>query len=412
MKPLAFFLVLVTFSIACFQCEKNNTPPNPTPPIDFDCADHPSVCELTAANGHFAIDLFKTIHAQDTEDANVFISPFSISTALSMTMNGANGQTLTDMQTALRTGTISLSQINEAYQTLLDVLPQLDPATRLKIANSIWHQNDYPVLPAFLATNTDYYASEVLPVDFREAEIVDEVNAWIENNTEGLITGALGELPSNVVMLLINAIYFQGSWQTEFDPEDTQLAEFTSPNGPVDVEMMHIGESSFRYTSNELFQAIDLPYGDSIYSMSIFLPREGHNLEEVITEFSPENWETWQTQMAPSDVELFLPKFKLEYEIKLKSVLSMMGMDEAFSDRADFSQMINGDGVKIDDVIHKAFVEVNEEGTEAAAVTVVVIVNTSVPIIPVFRADQPFVFVIHDNKTKSILFMGKVTDPS
>jgi serpin B len=412
MKPLAFFLFFATLSIVCLQCEKTDTPPNPTPPIDFDCADHPSVCELTSANGHFAIDLFKTINEQEPEDANIFISPFSISTALAMTLNGATGQTFTDMQTALRTGSISLPQLNEAYQTLLEVLPQLDPATRLKIANSIWHQNDYPVLPAFLTTNTDYYASEVLPVDFRDAGIVDDVNAWIENNTDGLITDALSELPPSVVMLLINAIYFKGSWQTEFEPEDTQVADFASPTGTVEVDMMHLQEASFRYTSNELFQAIDLPYGDSIYSMSIFLPREGHNLDEVISEFSPANWEDWQAQMVPNDIELFLPKFKLEYEIKLKSILSGMGMENAFSDRADFSQMIDGGGVKIDNVIHKAFVEVNEEGTEAAAVTIVVIVETSVPLIPVFRADRPFVFVIHDNKTKSILFMGKVVDPS
>ena len=412
MKPLAFFLFLATFSMVCFQCEKTDTPPNPTPPINFDCADHPSVCELTSANGHFAIDLFKTINEQELEDANIFISPFSISTALSMTMNGANGETLTDMQTALRTGTIDLAQINEAYQTLLEVLPQLDPATQLKIANSIWHQNDYPVLPAFLATNADYYASEVRSVDFRDENIVSEVNAWIENNTEGLITNALSELPPNVVMLLINAIYFKGSWQTEFEPENTVVTDFTSPTGVVEVDMMHLAESSFRYTINDLFQAIDLPYGDSIFSMSIFLPREGHNLNEVITELSPANWEDWQAQMVPNDVELFLPKFKLEYEIKLKNTLSSMGMENAFSDRADFSQLISGGGVKIDDVIHKAFVEVNEEGTEAAAVTVVVIVETSVPQIPVFRADRPFVFVIHDNKTKSILFMGKVVDPS
>lgn len=412
MKPLAFFFFLLSFSIVCFQCEKTDTPPNPTPPIDFDCADHPSVCELTSANGHFAIDLFKTINEQETEDANIFISPFSISTALSMTLNGANGQTFSDMQTALRTGTIDLSQINEAYQTLLEVLPQLDPATRLKIANSIWHQNEYPVLPSFLATNTDYYASEVHAVDFRNAGIVDEVNDWIENNTEGLITEALSELPPNVVMLLINAIYFKGTWQTEFEPENTQVADFASPTGTVDVDMMHLQEASFRYSSNELFQAIDLPYGDSIYSMTIFLPSEGHTLNEIISELNPANWENWQAQMTPTEVELFLPKFKLEYEIKLKNTLSSMGMENAFSDRADFSQMIDGGGVKIDDVIHKTFVEVNEEGTEAAAVTVVVIVETSVPILPVFRADRPFVFVIHDNKTKSILFMGKIVNPS
>lgn len=412
MKPLAFFLFLATFCVCCFQCEKTDTPPDTTPTLDFACEDHPTVCELTAANGHFAIDLFKTINTQETEDANIFISPFSIATALSMTANGANGATLTEMQEALRTGTLSMQDLNEAYQILLEVLPQLDPATRLKIANSIWHQQDYPVLPAFLQTNTDYFASEVIAADFRDDAIIGEVNAWIENNTEGLITDALTSLPSNVVMLLINAIYFQGSWQTEFDPENTQAADFAAPGGPVSVEMMHLPEATFRYTENESFQAIDLPYGDSVYAMSVFLPKEGVNIDEVINQLTPANWLSWQEQMVPSEVELFLPKFAMEYEIKLKSTLQLMGMEAAFSDRADFSQMIDGGGVKVDEVIHKAFVEVNEEGTEAAAVTVVVIVETSVPLIPQFRADRPFFFVIHDYKTKSIQFMGKVQDPT
>lgn len=412
MKPLAFFLFLATLGISCFQCEKTDTPPNITPTLDFDCVDHPAVCELTAANGHFAIDLFKTINEQETEGANIFISPFSISTALAMTANGANGETLSEMQDALRTGTLNLQDINEAYQTLLEVLPQLDPATRLKIANSIWHQEGYPVLPAFLQTNTDYFASEVIPADFRDDAVIGEVNDWIENNTEGLITDALSTLPSNVVMLLINAIYFQGSWQTEFDPENTQAANFAAPDGPVSVELMHLPEANFRYTENELFQVVDLPYGDSVYAMSVFLPKEGVNVNEIINQLNPTNWETWQEQMIPTNIELFLPKFEMEYEIKLKNVLRLMGMETAFSDRADFSKMIDGGGVKVDDVIHKAFVEVNEEGTEAAAVTIVIIVETSVPQIPLFRADRPFFFVIHDYKTKSIQFMGKVQNPS
>jgi serpin B len=412
MKPLAFFFFLALTSVCCFQCEKTDTPPTPSPPIEFACADQPTVCEVTAANGHFAIDLLKTINAGEEENANLFISPFSISTALSMTMNGANGETLSEMQDALRTGAITLDDLNDAYRVLLEVLPQLDPATRVKIANSIWHLPDYPVLPSFLAINTEYYASEVIAANLRDAAVVEEINAWIEENTEGLITDALDQLPSNVVMLLINAIYFQGSWQTEFDADNTQMADFTTPDGTVSIDLMHLPKANFRYAENALFQSIYLPYGDSIYAMSVFLPKEGHTTDEIINELSPDNWQAWQTAMIPTDVELFLPKFEIEYEIKLKQVLRLMGMDRPFTDRADFSQMVDGGGVQIDDVIHKAFVKVNEEGTEAAAVTVVVIVETSAPLLPSFRADRPFVFVIHDNKTGSMLFMGEMNDPS
>ena len=409
-KYLPFILAIL--SISCLlQCNEDLPGPNPGPSADFDCADEPKACELTAANGNFAIDIFQTISEQEADDANMFISPFSISTALSMTLNGANGQTFREMQDALRTGALSLEEINLAYQTLLEVLPQLDPSTQLKIANSIWHQNDYPVREEFLDVNRDYYASEVLSVDFGQEEIIDEVNAWVAENTNDLITEAIAELPSGVVMLLINAIYFRGSWQTEFDPDNTFTADFYSPNGPTPTELMHLPEASIRYFENEFFQAVDLPYGDSIYSMSVFLPKTDYTVQDVVNQLSPSSWDSWLEQFTDTNIELMLPKFSMEYDIKLKGTLPTMGMPLAFSDLADFSQMIEGGGVKIDDVIHKAFIEVNEEGTEAAAVTVVVVVETSAPLLPQFRADRPFFFVIHDNKTNSILFMGRLMEP-
>lgn len=205
MKKSIFPLSLLICILCLFQCNEDLPGPNPGPAVDFDCNEEPKACELTAANGNFAIDLYKTISADEAADANIFISPFSISTALSMTMNGANGETLSEMQDALRVAGVSLEELNEAYQILLDVLPQLDPETQLKIANSIWHQTDYPVRPEFLDVNQEFYSSEVVPVDFAQASVVDDVNAWVAENTNDLITEALSELPSGVVMLLINA---------------------------------------------------------------------------------------------------------------------------------------------------------------------------------------------------------------
>ncbi|MEL6658497.1 MAG: serpin family protein [Bacteroidota bacterium] len=411
MKKSIFPLSLFVCILCLFQCNEDLPGPNPGPAVDFDCNEEPKACELTSANGNFAIDLYKTISGNEADDANIFISPFSISTALSMTMNGANGETLSEMQDALRVAGVSLEELNEAYQILLDVLPQLDPETQLKIANSIWHQEDYPVRPEFLDVNQEFYSSEVVPVDFAQSGVIDDVNAWVAENTNDLITEALSELPAGVVMLLINAIYFQGSWQTQFDAENTVSAEFNTPNGPVQAELMHQPETNMRYFETERFQAVDLPYGDSIFSMSVFLPKEGFEVQDVVSELSAENWANWLTQFTSTNIELLLPKFEMEYEIKLKGTLPTMGMPTAFTDFADFSQMIQGGGVKIDDVIHKAFIEVDEEGTEAAAVTVVVVVETSAPQYPVFKADHPFFFVIHDNKTNSILFMGQLMNP-
>lgn len=411
MKSLRVYVAFLLLPLIFIQCEKENI--NLPEGVDFTCADAPTVCDLTAANGDFAIAFFKQLNSEEESDKNIFVSPFSISTALSMTTNGAAGQTLDDMRNALKIGELPMAQVNTDYKTLLEVLPKLDPQTKLKLAQSIWPQTDYPVLNEFLKLNESYYASEVHPIDFR-ADLhgaIEKVNLWVSDNTDGLIEDALSELPGNVVMLLINAIYFKGTWKAKFDPELTSPMPFFAPGGATEVDMMHLPEGSFPYFENDLFQAVDLPYSDSIFSMTVFLPKEGKDVEAVISELSPENYELWLSKFSNQNLDLYLPKFKMEYGAKLKRTLSDMGMGLAFSDAADFSKMIDGGGVKIDDVIHKAFVEVNEEGTEAAAVTVVVIIETSAQFPTLFKADHPFFFVIRDNKTNSILFMGKVMNP-
>ena len=410
MKVKFILFTILAITTIVWQCKKSDDVTPEQNPADFSCANNPVTCDLTTSNGLFAIDLFKQMQEEEPDD-NIFISPFSISTALTMTVNGANDETLDDMRNTLKITGLSMESINESYQQLLEVLPALDPQTKLKLANSIWPQIDYPVLQSFLDLNTEYYNSEVIPVDFKDSGVIPQVNAWVENNTDGLIKETLKELPPGVVMLLINAIYFKGAWKTEFDPENTHAADFYTPNDTITVDMMHIPENDFPYFANDLFQAIDLPYGDSIFSMSVFLPREGHTVDEVIAEMNANTWEAWLSSFQTQAVQLFLPKFKLEYEKKLKRTLSDMGMEIAFTDSADFSKMVYGGGVLIDEVIHKAFVEVNEQGTEAAAVTVVIIKETSVGSTPMVNVNRPFVFVIRDNRTNSILFMGKVMNP-
>lgn len=410
MKNLISISQLTALMLFFTQCKKENI--SLPQPADFSCSDTPAVCELTDANGNFAIEFFKELNAEES-GKNIFVSPFSISTALAMTTNGAVGPTMEAMRTTLKIGDLSMEEVNNNFKILLEVLPKLDPKTKLKLAQSIWPQSDYPVLHAFLKLNQDYYSSEIHPIDFR-ADIqsaIDQVNLWVANNTDGLIEEAVSELPSNVVMLLINAIYFKGVWKAKFDPELTSNMPFATPAGDVSVEMMHIPEGSFPYYENDLFQAVDLAYGDSIFSMTVFLPKEEKTVEDVIAELTPENYDLWLSKFSNQTLDLYLPKFKLEYGTKLKRTLSDMGMGLAFTDAADFSNMVEGGGVHIDDVIHKAFLEVNEEGTEAAAVTVVVIVESSVQIPVVFKADRPFFFVIRDNKTNSILFMGKLVNP-
>jgi serpin B len=400
MKNLFLLLALVLMAV---QCKKDNLGPG----IEFSCDDNPATCELTAANGDFAIALFKQMNSEEP-DGNIFISPFSISTALTMTVNGAAGQTFDDMRNTLEIGGLEMASVNESYKQLLEVIPGLDPQTKVKLANSIWPKLDYPVLESFLEINANYFNSEVVPVDFKDPNVVKQVNKWIEDHTDGLLKETLSSLPPDVVMLLINAIYFKGTWQTEFDPDNTHKANFYANTGAQEVDMMHIPESDFPYFQNDLFQAIDLPYGDSIFSMTVFLPKDGQTVGNVIDALTPDTYQQWLNSFQTGPVSLYLPKFKMEYKKELKRTLSDMGMEVAFTPIADFTKMIDGGGVMIDDVIHHAFVEVNEKGTEAAAVTVVIIVETSAGQVPVMNVNRPFVFVIRDNKTNSILFMGKV----
>ena len=408
MKKSSIFFAFIAI-IALFSSCNDNGITVPFVPNDFNCEADAKLCELTTANSQFGFELFQTLHKEEPND-NIFISPFSISTALTMTLNGANQQTYDDMAGTLHLGQLEQEQINASFKKLLTLLPILDPATKLRLANSIWPQKDYPVLDEFLRTNEDFFNSEIRPIDFsNSAPVIEEVNKWVEDNTEGLIKETLTSLPPDVVMLLINAIYFKGSWATEFNVEDTQQADFIQEDGTIEnVDMMHMTEHKFPYFQNDLFQAIDLPYGDSIYSMSILLPQEGKTVDDVVKALNVTSWEDWRTSFYTQEVDLFMPKFKMEYDAKLKPILSDMGMGVAFSNGADFSKMIDRGGVKIDEVIHKAFIEVDEKGTEAAAVTVVIIVETSVPIIPVMNLNRPFVFMIRENQTNSVLFMGKL----
>ena len=417
MKINHVFFILAVLTLFLFSCNKSDEP-NPNDPddpkpmgVDFSCEDNPITCDLTKANGLFALDLFKKI-SEDDSDGNIFISPFSISTALTMTANGANSQTLEEMQSTLRVNGMEMGAVNGGYQQLLDILPNLDPKSNLKLANSLWPQEGSNVLPSFLDLVSNYFNSEVHPTDPRQAGAKDTINEWIEDNTDGLVKNVIGELPPEVAMLLVNAIYFRGSWKTEFDPANTHEANFYTGSDSVLVDMMHIEESGFPYFANATFQAIDLAYGDSVFSMSIFLPHPGNSVDDIIADMNGENWDKWMGSFEKKNVELFLPKFKLEYGIKLKNTLSEMGMANAFTREADFTNMFAGGNVQIDDVIHKAFMEVNEEGTEAAAATVVLVIFNSAQYPEYFNVNRPFVFVIRDNKTNSILFMGKMMDPT
>ena len=395
--------------LICTGCERESDIQINVPAIEGTIA--PGVVE---ANTKFGFNLFNEI-LKTEQDKNIFISPFSVSVALAMTLNGAADATEQAMTDTLQLQDNDSEAINTSYALLLQALKTSDPKVTLAIANSLWADQGFTFNQDFLQRNTDYFGAEVSTLDFSDMNSVNIINQWVNTNTEGKIEKIIDQIESDEVLFLINAIYFKGAWQTEFDPSKTRDATFHLTNGSQKQVPMMTREDKYQFLYASDFTAISLPYGDGRINMSIFLPSRESSLDVFLESLNAENWEKWISQFNEQKVWIQIPKFKIEYGTNLNEVLKALGMGMAFDrSEANFSRMLP-DGVTttrnlyISKVDHKAFVEVNEEGTEAAAVTNVGIAVTSAP--PQFIANRPFFFAIHDNETKTVLFMGTVVDP-
>ncbi len=404
------FVMCAILLMICTGCERDtniqDTKPSLTGSIE------PDVVE---ANTEFGFNLFNEILNAE-QDKNIFISPFSVSLALAMTLNGAAETTEQAMTDTLQLQGNDSETINTNYALLLQALKTSDPKVTLEIANSLWADQHFTFNQDFLQRNTDYFGAEVSTLDFADPNSVDTINQWVDTNTNGKIEKILEQIDENEILFLINAIYFKGAWQTEFDPADTRDNTFHLTDGSQkQVPMMaRDGEYPFYYASD--FTAISLPYGNGRVSMYIFLPSQNASLDQFLENLNAENWQNWISQFHEQKVWLQIPKYKFEYKVNLNKVLSALGMGIAFDTQAANFRRMLPDGViptsnlSISRVDHKTYVEVNEEGTEAAAVTNVGIVATSAP--PEFIVNRPFFFAIHDNETKTVLFMGTVVDPT
>ncbi len=374
---------------------------------------------VVTANTKFGFNLFDEIRKTE-QDKNIFISPFSISVALAMTLNGASGETEQAMTNTLQLQGLDSEAINIGYAGLRQTLLTADPKVTLTIANSLWARQGVPFKQDFLHRNIQFFGAEISTLDFDDPSASQTINQWVDTNTKGKIKKIVGDpIDRFTVLFLINAIYFKGTWQREFDPSKTREDPFHLANGDVKVVPMMRQQRWYPYYRGENFQAISLAYGDGQMRMYIFLPDPESDLNIFLENLNAENWENWMSRFHGQDVSLVMPKFKLEYGKKLKDTLKVLGMDVAFDRHlANFSRMAPPDprwiNLYIYEVIHKTFVEVNEEGTEAAAATSVEIRGfDSVPPPPIpFVVDSPFFFAIRDNQTKTVLFMGAVVDPA
>ncbi len=403
-------LIFILLTLSCWSCNEENSP-SPQPAINLTCTDHQEVCDLNAATAQFGLSLMQQLH-EEQPDENIIISPVSIATALSMTTNGARGVTKEEMLTTMKVDTWSQEQLNAAYQDFLTTVPSADPKVTLNIANSIWYKEGLPVKNTFVEQNQTFFDSEVNALDFSDPAAKDAINGWVNDKTEGLINKIVEQIPPQMVMYLINAVYFKGDWLRPFDPEMTEERPFNLADGStVDVDMMNKGKVRLPYLATEDFQAVDLAYGDSVFSMTLVLPNQGVAMDQIIDGFDDTFWQERNWQFVNREVFFAMPKFKLEYETSLNETLKALGMPTAFSENmADFRDIAEAQ-LFIDEVKHKTFIEVNEEGTEAAAVTSVGVGTTSVPQYPYVILDRPFILVIRENQLGSVLFVGKVMNP-
>ena len=372
---------------------------------------------LVEDNSAFAIDLYRKL---GESNGNLFFSPYSISTALGMTYGGARGNTAKQMAKVLR---FSLNQedLHFAFSQLLSKLNKLQEAgnIRLNVANSLWPQQDYAFLDEYLSLVEQNYGVSIDPVDYKHAHENARamINRWVEDKTQNKIKDLIqpGILNALTRLVLVNAIYFKGGWQNPFKTERTKLSPFRTFSGKsVQVPMM-TQRQILGYADLGSFQMLEVPYAGNETSMIVILPKANKDLKQLETRMSTERLSEWLNRLNDREVVVYLPKFELTSTFRLDETLVSMGMSDAFNEtKANFAGMDgNEDWLHIGAVVHKAFIEVNEEGTEAAAATAVIMAargTLSPP--PVFRADHPFLFLIHEKQTGSILFMGRVSDPT
>ncbi len=414
---LAASIVLVVLGLSERLCPKQTTSVAATeaqPTVSKQPGDEGVNAKLVTANTRLSFKLFTELLKKQPNE-NIFISPASIAIALDMVYNGASGKNQQEIAKTLELQGMTLQEINQANAALKVTLSNPDPKVQISIANSLWAGEAQPFKPEFIEKIQHFYSAEVKNLNFGAPGASNIINDWVKQNTNGKIDKIVDEIGSGTVLVLLNAIYFKGNWKYPFPREATQQRPFTLLNGAQKQHpMMFRQVSNLQYYQNEMFQAISLPYGEGRLSMYIFLPFKEVSLKTFYESLNAENWQKWLNQFDSPDksdhsgeILIGLPRFKLEYSIELNDALKALGMEIAFQEGADFSAMTPS-RLQIDLVQHKTFVEVNEEGTEAAAVTGVGMTR-GIP--DEMIVDRPFFLVIRDNQTGTILFMGSIVEP-
>ena len=410
MKAVICAIMAFMVFAGCVQNEQ------PVQLLDENYATAQDVSDVVNGNSQFAIDAYKKLNSENG-GKNIFFSPYSISSALAITYEGARGQTAQEMQQVLGLPEDENAML-AGFAKIYNTINGKGKSYQLYTANALWAQQSYKFLDSFTSVSKKYFGAQATNVDFinKSEQARQEINGWVESHTNSKIKDLMpqGSLDPLTRLVITNAVYFKGKWKLQFEPSKTYGADFkVSPQQSVKVQMMHMsGEKSrFNYLENDELQMIELPYDGNGLSMVVILPLEG-KMDDVEQSLSVQKIGELKAMLSEQEVVVNLPKFKFKTKYSMAQTLAGMGMPNAFSDEADFSGMDGTKDLYISKVIHQAFVEVNEEGTEAAAATAVVDATSIAQPQNIFNANRPFIFMIEEKSTGTILFMGKVTDPS
>jgi serpin B len=407
----------VLFSVgAClllFGCNKSSQQlPKPSPVMNINISP-----EVAANTSNFAFNFFNALQKTQPGTDNIFVSPLSLHMDLGMLLNGANGETYTQLQNAMNLNGLSISDINQAYQTLLQDLPKADNLVNLALANSMWYKYNFSVKASYSGTLENYFQAAVYPSLFKQPA-VDSINNWASKNTNGKINNIMTSIDSATVMFLINALYFKGDWVSQFDKSATKPQTFNLEDGTTKQVQMMSQNNAFHYASTGTYAALRLPYGNGQFSMTILLPWQGNKIEDVMNNFTANDWNAFQQDTSKISVNVFLPRFQIPtYNVDLISTMQSMGVTDAFSGiKADFSNVsaISALGELYVGLMKQfTYLNVDETGTEAAAVTVIGMEELSLgpATPPSFICDHPFGIIISENTSNTILFMGRIMNP-
>jgi serine protease inhibitor len=365
---------------------------------------------VAASTTDFAFDFFKNLQNTQPAADNIFVSPLSLHMALGMLLNGAEGETARQIQQALKMEGLSQADLNQAYRTLMEDLPQADPKVTLALANSVWYRQSFGVESNFLNVLKDSFKAEVSAQDFDSPAAKDRINQWASDNTNGKIKKVIDEIRPEHVLFLLNALYFKGDWKYPFDPKSTSDAPFTLAGGGTKTVKMMSLKQTYRVANTPSYSAVQLPYASGQFNLTLLLPNEGTSVQSLIGKLGTGEWNQLQsTLLQERKVLVGLPKFTLEYEVNLNKTLQNMGMQRAFGNQAELTKISKTAPLAVSFIKQNTFLGVDEKGTEAAAVTSIGIEVTSMP--EAYFFDRPFVFIISEKTSDTILFMGRIMNP-